>query len=235
MVVLEQWLANPPVAWTAGTLVIPLCPTVMCLFFVFFLVMELRSGEKIPAKHLLQFAVATLLFGGMAFLCFFLVLTEPTKPQPTDEERAAKTIFNLGGYVVKDKTLPGEPVVKVGIDSKRWDGKTFVTIDFGDIGLQNMEPFLLALPHLQELDLWNAKITDKGLNHLRRLGNLKTLRLPRPARYPTDPTPSLTESGVEDLRWRLPKTKIVFEYSAGPRLRQPLPLPPPEDFIKQLK
>src|SRR5262245_52231708 len=78
------------------------------------------------------------------------------------EEKAVQAIKKLGGSVVRDERVPGEPVIEVQLANK-------VT----DEDLKH----LASLKELQKLDLDTTAVTDAGLMHLTKLTKLKELGL----------------------------------------------------------
>src|SRR5262249_23814159 len=127
-----------------------------------------------------------------------------------DEAAAVKMVEKLGGNVVRDQRVAGEPVVAVDLyDTQITDaglrelkelnslqeldlGRTAVT----DIGLKELK----GLKSLQRLSLFNTKVTDAGLKELKELKGLQRLGL-----YNT----KVTDMGVKELKAALPGLKII--------------------------
>ena len=94
------------------------------------------------------------------------VVRQPKRPAPsakpkiTPEEEA---IQKLGGYITRDLTLPGSPVVGITLYSNK------VT----DADLSYLKPF----PQLKRLQLGQGKITDKAFDQIKQLTQLQALSL----------------------------------------------------------
>jgi hypothetical protein len=117
------------------------------------------------------------------------------------QDKAVSAIKQLKGKVIVDETAPGKPVVRVDID----------TPSKGRLG--QIIPHLQALPHLRHLRITSmAFIDDTGLEHLQELTKLETLEV-----Y----SYSITESGVNNLKKRLPNVKVYHS---------PFPPPPLPDL-----
>jgi Leucine-rich repeat (LRR) protein len=90
----------------------------------------------------------------------------PPGPAPAGkitEEQAEATVTGLGGFVGRDDDLPGNPVVVVRLSSGR----------VNDAALAGLPAFT----RLRKLTVSNAGISDEGLTHLKRLGQLRELNL----------------------------------------------------------
>src|SRR5438128_1607422 len=83
------------------------------------------------------------------------------QPSPADAIRALQA---LGATLKVDTADPARPIIGVALTSNR---------NVRDSDLK----YLAAFPKLQELDLWNTPLTNKGMVHLENLMQLRLLRL----------------------------------------------------------
>jgi len=103
----------------------------------------------------------------IVIMAFFLAGCAANSPRIQTE--ALASIEKLGGHVTVDEKAPGRPVI----------GVNFSDVAITDAALACLDAF----PDLQSLDLGHtqkpghATITDTGLAHLRKLGQLRSLSL----------------------------------------------------------
>jgi hypothetical protein len=79
------------------------------------------------------------------------------------EGHAARELRKLGAEITRDETRAGKPVVAVNLTSTE--------INPEDLDL------LLALPHLERVDLSRVAVTDEGLARISGLSGLRVLNL----------------------------------------------------------
>jgi internalin A len=106
----------------------------------------------------------------------------------SEEGKTISTIERLGGWVVRDHTLPSHPVIGVTLKGCKKFNDTHIDLlksftclttlnlsatDITDVGLSEIS----ELQGLTDLNLWNTQVTDTGLDELHRLKNLCRLNL----------------------------------------------------------
>lgn len=98
--------------------------------------------------------------------------------RPDEAEKAtAEKVRKLGGYVGRDRLLPGQPVTEVSFAATRVTGEDLKV--------------LAGLPQLRELNLTGVPISDADLKALAPLKQLRTLELAGTR---------VTDAGLEELR-----------------------------------
>ncbi len=129
----------------------------------------------------------------------------------TGEDLAVYEIKEAGGRIEVDESAPDKPVVRVDFDGFKKTGLTTFA-PLGDDGLAHLRPYLESLPRLRSVRIPSmAMISDAGLKHLEGLTQLETLELY--GNWLGGST--ITESGVDQLRKKLPKVKINY-FNSGP-------------------
>jgi hypothetical protein len=103
-------------------------------------------------------------------------------------EDVRSVVESLGGYVSVSNRR-GQLDVELG------------GTNVDDESLRMLEPKLLVLPDLVEVNLYGTKITDEGLKYLSELTSLQVLQL-RGTR--------VTERGVQNLQKQLPYCQISY-------------------------
>lgn len=119
----------------------------------------------------------------------------PQEPDPAkfDEAAAVKHFEKLGAKIKRDDTLPGEPVIGMGITKNAFDGSPRV----GDADLKALKEF----KQLTTLALARAQISDAGLKELKELKQLTTLDL----KYT-----KVTDEGLKELKGLNQLTKLYI-------------------------
>src|SRR5262249_26583092 len=118
-----------------------------------------------------------------------------------------------GSTITVDETSPDKPIVRIDFDRPKRSGPH----DFGYLGEEDwarLRPHLESLPELRHLRICGIPgITQPSLQHLEGLTQLEVLEIYAtwipPERSP-DPGKPVTEAAVEELKKKLPNTKIVF-------------------------
>jgi hypothetical protein len=147
-------------------------------------------------------------------------ITEPTalaQAIDVEQDRAVAAIERLGGKVERDRTSPGDPVVRVDL---RMTGATDTDLavlkhlkglrslylssnSITDAGLTHLE----GLTGLRRLDIDFNPISDAGLAHLEGLTNLRRLDVH---------VTKVTNAGVERLQRKLPG--VIIDRSVDTRI-----------------
>jgi Leucine-rich repeat (LRR) protein len=113
-----------------------------------------------------------------AIVCVaFGLLLSGCGEQDTKLEKSLAQIKYLGGKVTTAPNLPGDPVINIDADTRK-------------LGDQMVAP-LGQLTDLQELNLHQTLITDKGIASLKDLGRLRVLTLS---------ANRISDSGLESLK-----------------------------------
>ena len=140
-------------------------------------------------------------------VCVAAMGQEPATP----EDKAVSAILKLGGAVVRDEKLPGQPVVQVQLfhkpftDSdlkylKELKGLQMLNLEgtrITDAGLKDLR----QLKDLHWLDLSGNQITDAGLKDLKEIKGLRELWLIET---------KTTDAGLTDLKRALPKLRVHY-------------------------
>src|SRR5262245_26955842 len=99
-------------------------------------------------------------------------------PARTDEVAAVEQISKLGGSIIFDEELPGNPVIAVDLTFKR----------LADTDLKTLREF----KHLKSLNLSSTEITDEGLKIVKDLKGLTQLDI--------SSCKKITAAGLKELR-----------------------------------
>lgn len=125
----------------------------------------------------------------MSARCFLLpplfVLLVGGGSQAKDEAKGLKVVETLGGKVVRDDKVEGNPIIEVDLDETRVTDTELKELigmkqlralslrqtEVTDVGLRE----LTGLKQIRRLDLGRTIVTDRGLKELAEMTELQTL------------------------------------------------------------